>query len=168
MCGHGSTKTLSLSLYSYINICMYIYLKGTTPSRDFLCSHSVVLGMGTVESVKYFLYWPLLRIGPGWSELSQSMLLMRTYPLVKTFRREYVRACLNTELRVTWLLMSPHTRALVRSSPREECISTVLSSLGLCIRCVSGEERHDGVPVIVRVVSDLVPNSYSGSKITSF
>ena len=67
-------------LLLYIYVC--IYLEGTTPCRDFLCSHSVVLGMGTVESVKYFLYWPLLRIGPGWSELSRSMLLRRTYPLV--------------------------------------------------------------------------------------
>ena len=88
--------------------------------------------------------------------------------MVKTFRREYARASLNTELRVTWLLTSPRTRESVRSSLREEHISTVLSSLGLCIRCVSGEERHDGVPVIVHVVSDLVPNSYSGSKITPF
>lgn len=47
----------------------------------------------------------------------------------------------------------------------------MLSSLGLCIRCVSSEERHDGVPVTdfayAANVSDLVPNPYSGSKITS-
>ena len=39
------------------------------------------------------------------------------------------------------------------------------------IRCVSSEERHDGVRVTdfayAANVSDLVPNPYSGSKITS-
>ena len=63
-----------------------IYLEGIAPCRDFLCSHSVVLGMGAVESIKYFLYWPLLRIGPAWSELSRSMLFMCAYPLVYNYK----------------------------------------------------------------------------------
>ena len=47
----------------------------------------------------------------------------------------------------------------------------MVSSLGLCIRCVSSEELHDGVPVTdfayAANVSNFVPNPYSGSKITS-
>ena len=61
-----------------------------------------------------------------------------------------------------------------RSSPREERLSIVLSSLGSCIRCVSGEERQrqDAFPVMSTYAaivdpSELVPNSYSGSKVTS-
>ena len=45
-----------------------------------------------------------------------------------------------------------------RSSPREERLSIVLSSLGSCIRCVSGEERQrqDAFPSCLRTLRSLI------------
>ena len=67
--------------------------------------------------------------------------------LRRLFHREYAWACLNKYITMSFMAADVFAYVRIgtmerRSSPREERLSILLSSLGSCIRCVSGKERQ--------------------------